>query len=304
MVSCLVIGADGLIGRALMVELKGRRWNVVGTTRRSGGESAGPQLDLARSPLAAFDDPRLARIVMQRPFVFLAAAVTGFTRCAEEPEATRFVNVTNTVAVAEQLVEQGAFVLYLSSTAVFGDWSGVAAETSAPRPASEYGRQKADCESALLGVPERTSSVGAGIAVVRLTKVVHRTGLIGTWVRALADGGEIEAASDLILSPISLRFVMAGLVRVAQTRRSGIYHLSGDGALSYYDFARELAASLEVDPSRVRPVQVRTRPDLVATSNAGAMAMMETSQRIGLAAQPSRSAIRDLLEEEPGPDAR
>jgi len=124
--------------------------------------------------------------------------------------------------------------------------------------------------------------------------------LIGAWVRAIPDGGQIEAATDLILSPISLRFVMAGLVRVAQSRRRGIYHLSGDGSLSYYDFGRELAASLGMDPAKVRPVQVRTRPDAVWASNAGAMAMIETSKRIGLAPQPSLSAIRDLLEAEPG----
>jgi len=59
-----------LIGRALMVELKARRWNVVGTTRRSDRENGKPELDLARSPLAAFDDPRLAQIVVQSRLCF------------------------------------------------------------------------------------------------------------------------------------------------------------------------------------------------------------------------------------------
>lgn len=293
MTSALVIGADGLVGKALVLELERRGWNVVGTTRRTDVAGARPQLDLSRLPPAIADDPALAPILAARPVVFLTAAVTGFSRCAQDPQGTRRINVTNTAALAKQLLECGAFVLYLSSNAVFGDRGGSPTESSAVEPSTEYGRQKADCEAALLalarGAPER-----AGLAVVRLTKVVHDDGLVGEWLRALADDRDIEAATDLFLSPVSLRFVTTGSLRVAEVRRGGIYHLSGERALSYYEFARALAASLGASRSQTKPVQVRGRIDMSTTSNAGAMSMEQTSKRVGIAPQPLSSVLFDL----------
>ena len=293
MTPAIVIGADGLIGQALMAELQRRGWNVVGTTRKAGSPGARPQLDLARVPPRVADDPRLAPTLADKPVVFFTAAVTGFSRCAQDPEGTRRINVSNTAALAKQLLDRGAFVLYLSSNAVFGDRSGCPTEASIREPSSEYGRQKADCEAALLALAEAVSE-GAGVAIVRLTKVVHDAGLIGEWLRALAEDRDIEAATDLVLSPVSLRFVTEGLIRIAETRRSGIYHLSGDRALSYYEFAHELAGSLGAGPAKPKPVEVRGGIDVSTTSNAGAMSMEQTSKCIGLAPQPLRSVILDL----------
>jgi len=293
MSSALVIGADGMIGRALELELDRRGWTVVGTTRKTDSAGARPQLDLARLPRALADDPALAPILAARPVVFFAAAVTGFSRCAQDPEGTRLINVTHTAALTKQLLECGAFVLYLSSNAVFGDRGGSPTESSAVAPSSEYGRQKADCEAALLALA-RGAPEGAGVAIVRLTKVVHDDGLIGEWLRALADDRDIEAATDLFLSPVSLRFVTAGLLRVAEVRRGGIYHLSGERASSYYEFARALAGSLGASRSQTKPVRVRGRIDRSTTSNAGAMSMEQTSKRIGIAPQPLSSVLFDL----------
>ena len=85
---------------------------------------------------------------------------------------------------------------------------------------------------------------------------------------------------------------------MAEGRRSGIYHLSGDRAVSYYGFACEIATTLGVDVARVRPVQVRSATDAAGVSNTGMLAMAEGSHHIGLEPQSSHCAIADLLESE------
>src|SRR4029079_258377 len=116
------------------------------------------------------------------------------------------------------------------------------------------GRQKADAERALLDLAPRTAGKG-GVAILRLTKVVAPTGRVGRWIETLRSGGDVEAADDLRLSPISLGFAARALIRIAEAGRGGVYHLAGESVPRVYECARRLAIALAVDPSPVRPAQ-------------------------------------------------
>src|SRR5688572_12739688 len=134
MPSGLVVGADGLIGRALLAELRAAGWAAAGTTRRAKGQEDLIGFDLTDLPDRLMRDARLERLVVQGPLsVFLLAAATSYERCAKDPIGTRLVNVDHTVELARQLMQREAFAVFPSSSA-------------AVRPATEYGRQKAAAE--------------------------------------------------------------------------------------------------------------------------------------------------------------
>lgn len=88
-------------------------------------------------------------------------------------------------------MEAGGFLVYPSSSAVFGAASG--RYSSPPSAVSEYGRQKADAERVMLSLIVRVPGRGS-VAVVRLTKVIAARGLVGQWMQALKGGGILEAA--------------------------------------------------------------------------------------------------------------
>jgi len=286
----LVVGADGLIGARLLQELRGRGTEAFGTSRRATGKAGDLHLDLSDPPEALLDDPALRSLRTGAPWsVFLAAGVTGLAECANDPTGTRRINVTNLTALASGLVRSGAFVVYPSSSAVFGDDTRTPQETSVPAPRSEYGRQKADAERALLDLAPRAAGRG-GVAILRLTKVVAPTGRIGRWIETLRGGGDVEAADDLRLSPISLGFAARGLIRLADAGRSGVYHLAGDSVLSWYEFARRLAVALAVDPSRIRPARAGIPDASIPTLD-----MSASREYSGLPAQPLDSVLDELI---------
>lgn len=287
----LVIGSDGTIGRALVAELRRSVVAVLGTTRRPGG--AGTQLDLA-DPSPFFSDGVVRALdVAKRPWAaFLVAGIAGYAACEADPESTRLVNVTNTLRIAEQIMRNGAFLVYPSSSAVFGEADGPHTESSPIEPNSEYGRQKADVEQGLLAMA-RERSGSAGAAVVRLAKVVGGEGLVGQWLAALQRGEPVETALDLYLSPISLQFAVGALIQIAQRRATGVYHLAGEVCVSYYEFAKRLAASLGADPALVRPVKIRGS-DATVASGAAALTMPETTRYTTLSPQTLNSVLRDL----------
>lgn len=290
----LVIGANGLIGGELLRRLGNCGWTALGTTHRPSHDRAYLHFDLAESAsgLLSADAVRVLRASGDW-VVFLTAGVNGYRRCAQEPLSTRRVNVTNSSAVAEDVMRAGGFLVYPSSAAVFGDSTDQCGESASPSPNSEYGRQKADAERILLSLISRARVPGGGLAVVRLTKVVAATDFIAKWMQALRTGHVIEAATNRSLSPISLPFAARGLVCIAEARKSGLYHLGGETALSYFELALHLARALGAREDQVRPVTVAA--ESVVPVNSACLDMSETTRRVALLPQSLESAICDLV---------
>lgn len=239
--SWLVVGGDGLIGRALARRLGAEGRAVLATTRRRG--CAGPlrpHLELAQDP-SDWTPPRPVGVA------FLLAAAANQLSCCADPAASRRINVDHTVVLARRLVECGAFVVFTSTNLVFDGAEPHYRTCATPHPTSEYGRQKAEAERELL-------ALGPDVAVVRLTKVLAaEMPLIGGWVEQLKAGRPVEAFTDLICAPMPVDFVAEALARIGARRRGGLFHLSGADEVSYADLARSLARRLGVDSALVRP---------------------------------------------------
>lgn len=237
----LVVGGDGLIGRALARRLEADGRAVLATTRRRG--CAGPlrpHLELAQDP-SGWTPPRPVSVA------FLLAAAANQLSCCADPAASRRINVDHTAALARRLIALGAFVVFTSTNLVFDGEAPRYPVCAEPHPTGEYGRQKAEAERALL-------ALGPQVAVVRLTKVLAaEMPLIGGWVESFKAGRPVEAFTDLICAPMPVGFVAEALARIGAARKGGVYHLSGADEVSYADLARSLARRLGVDSALVRP---------------------------------------------------
>jgi dTDP-4-dehydrorhamnose reductase len=237
----LVVGADGLVGGELFRRFRARG-PTVGTSRRADSEFL--KLDLAEAA-AGWQLPGQVSIA------FLCAAVTSLQSCRENPAASKRVNVTNTVALAEQLVASGGRVVFLSTGLVFDGSQPFWRESDAVNPRCEYGRQKAEAERALV-------ALGANVAVVRLAKVVAPgMPLFLRWAEELRAGRSIRPFSDYVMSPISLTFVAQALGQLAARWTPGFLHVGADADVSYADAAARLAVRLGANANLVQPTTSR-----------------------------------------------
>lgn len=237
----LIVGADGLIGKALVdiLELSGR--TVWQSTRRSD-EKGKLFLDLS------LDSAQW--LIPSPPFdaALICAAVTSLERCRTEPEQSARINVAGTVALAKCLMLNGVFVVFVSSNLVFDGTRPYAKPDDKVSPNTEYGRQKAQAEQELL-------QLGNNVAVVRFSKVVSPDmQLLKNWMDSLRSRREIHPFSDMVLSPVPLQFAARVLQYVAEKHISGITQVSAREDVSYEAVARHLAAKLGADQNLVQPV--------------------------------------------------
>ncbi len=238
LIDALVVGADSVIGSALATELAAAGHNVVGTTRRSAPHSPHAlRLDLSEPP-SKWRLPDAVQIA------YVCAAANSIDQCESDPAGTARLNVEATFELATRLAARRTRVVFLSSGRVFDGRSPRMSPTAKPDPVTEYGRQKATVERALL-------NAGAGHCVVRLTRVVAGWRLLDQWRETLIDGGVVEACDDMAVAPVPLSVVVRGLVRLAERPMTGVFHLSGTQDASYSDVARALARQVGVGNDRI-----------------------------------------------------
>jgi len=285
--SALVIGGDGLIGRALTAELLSSRLKVVSTSRSHNIQNNQIHFDLDVGA-----DNLLGLIKWVPDVVYICAAVTGFAACANNPTATYNTNVTQTVELASHFIQQGSRVVYLSSNAVFDGTRAFEKEISDVSPVSEYGRQKAECEKKLLDVASRFSTQ---CYVVRLTKVVDISlALYSDWINAFELNLPVKAAIDLTFCPISSKYVVDTLKMIGSAKQGGIFHLSGEKDITYFDLANTLM-NIKEKSSKVEQDLIQNRLGLVPSPQHTALSMEHTSKLIGILPQPIESVARDLM---------
>lgn len=183
----------------------------------------------------------------------------------------------------------------MSSNSVFNGNEKLPNENSRLQPSSEYGRQKQAIEGLLADLP---SQVGQhGIAIVRLTKVVSsRIGLVGEWLERLRNGERCVAYNDLIISPLSLNYVISSIMKIINYRRSGIFHLSGESDITYECFLKRFGLHFGLNTTNIigkasSDKEVRVKPKYSTLS------MKYTTRLFDIKPQPLTSVFDDLLVE-------
>lgn len=236
----LVVGMNGTIGSALFSRLRASGAEVWGTTQRR---------QLAAEPNTVYLnllEPASWNLEQTFDVVIFCAGICRMALCEEDPISTRLVNIDATLNLAHRLTDQGSLFVFLSTNQVFSGEIPHVTSDAVYQPQNEYGRQKAEIESLLREhCPQ--------LAIVRLTKVVEpNMALIQNWIQQLQQSQPVQAFTDMMLAPVSLRQVVDVLMKVGEKKLTGIFQVSGAEDISYFDLANYLASHLQCSPSLVR----------------------------------------------------
>lgn len=240
----LIVGAGGQVGTELLSCFPG------------------DEVVAARRADADLTDPGALRRLVQatRPdLVINAAAFTAVDLCETQPELAMAVNATAVGVLAAAAAEQDAHLVTLSTDYVFdGTKDSPHVETDLPNPQSMYGKSKLEGESL----------AGPNATVVRTSWVCSRTApnTALTVLRLLDGDATLRFVDDQFGCPtfaVDLAMVVAELGR---RRHGGIVHVTNQGAVSWFEFVKDIArygghdtarveaiATIDLDPPRQAP---------------------------------------------------
>jgi dTDP-4-dehydrorhamnose reductase len=243
--SLLLVGADSEIGAATVRHLSELDVPYLATTRRRERVRADRLfLDLA----APLDDWRPPEGISAACII---AAVARLQDCDIDPVGSSFINVTQTVALAERLLKEGIPVLFLSSNQVFDGTVPCVPADARLCPISAYGRQKARTEEALA----LHIAAGAPAAILRFAKIVSPgMPLLRRWQSDLAAGKPVAAFADMMLAPTPVGLAAAAVAALMREGARGIFQLTGPRDVSYAELAGFLANKMTADPGCVNKV--------------------------------------------------
>jgi dTDP-4-dehydrorhamnose reductase len=156
--------------------------------------------------------------------------------------------------IAEACDRTGVHLLQVSTDYVFdGTLDRPYHEFDRPNPLGVYGASK------LAG--EREALVlGRAAAIVRTSWVsgAHGSNIVRTILRLLAAGddtpGRLAFVDDQRGCPTFTADLAPMLRRLALDRRGGVHHVTNQGAVSWFQFARAVAETAGHDPDVVRPI--------------------------------------------------
>jgi dTDP-4-dehydrorhamnose reductase len=230
----LITGANGQLGHELVRATIAAGHEVVATSHET--------LDITKK--SDVD----AAITAARPDVVIhAAAWTAVDACESDPEKALLVNGTATKYIADVAHSVGAHVVYISTDYVFdGSKATPYEEGDATNPQSVYGSSKLAGERAL----------GATDSIVRISWVCgfYGANMVKTILR-LAEQPQLKFVDDQIGNPTFADDAAAMIVRLAAEKRPGTWHVTNQGDVSWYEFAREVLIAGGFDPDKVAPIK-------------------------------------------------
>ena len=175
------------------------------------------------------------------------AAFTAVDACESEPDRAFAANALGVRHVAEAARRVGAHVCHISTDYVFdGDKPTPYTEWDVPAPRSVYGQSK------LAGERE----LDADATIVRTSWVCGERGnnMVKTILRLAGERDQLAFVDDQVGHPTFTEDLATIIRKLVVDRRPGLFHVTNQGAVSWYEFARAVLAAAGHDPGRVRPI--------------------------------------------------
>jgi dTDP-4-dehydrorhamnose reductase len=254
-------------------------------------------LDRANLDLADVDAIRATVRALQPQLIVNAAAYTAVDDAEGEPSLAEAINARAPGVLAEEAKRLGALLIHFSTDYVFDGGAATPYDESAQTfPLNVYGRSKLHGEQAI--------GASAAAAIVLRTSWVYASrgrNFFLTIRRLAAERDELRVVADQFgvpnwsraLAEATVRLLDRGVPELASC--AGLYHLSGYGRASWFEFARAIVG--EVERPKVTPITTAEYPTAAARPAYSVLATAKFEHTFGFRLPEWREMLRRCVAE-------
>jgi len=256
--------------------------------------ASSPRLDITDA------DAVHALVAEHKPdVIFNAAAYTAVDKAESDPDTAHLVNTQAVQTLCDAAKSVNARLVQISTDFVFGGSDGHPFDVSAATaPISVYGKTKQEAEQIVVNTLPETGSV------IRTAWVYSSNGnnFVKTMLRFMNERGEVGVIADQIGTPTWARRLAEAMWQSTSREVPGIWHWTGAGACSWYDFAVAIAEEgkacglIERDVT-VNPLRTDQYPTPATRPGYSVLELTKTWEAFDLVAPHWREDLRLMLQE-------
>ena len=253
----LILGISGLTGYKLAKSMSSS-YSTYGTFNTRSVEINNCQA----VKLDVTNDAQLHKIFSEiKPDVVInTTALHNVDYCEDNREQSSMVNTKAILSIYQNSERIGSNLIHLSTDYVFnGNKKFPYGESDQTNPISIYGKSKLEGEKVLENSRHVVirPSVIYGWSPMELANTTSSSGKpmnFALWVLTkLSKKESLRIVTDQYASATLADSLAESILKIAETSKSGLYHISGLSCESRYDFTIKLAEKFGHDPSLILP---------------------------------------------------
>ncbi|MCF0173338.1 MAG: dTDP-4-dehydrorhamnose reductase [Bacteroidales bacterium] len=288
----LVTGANGQLGREMRRASRGSESKFV-----FSDIVCVPGEDTVCLDITNPDEIRSAIERYNIDCIVNCAAYTNVDKAEDEEDTAALLNATAPGYLAAAMARVGGLLIHISTDYVFGGTPVCTPcrETQEGAPLGVYGRTKLQGEKAVI-------DSGCRYAIIRTAWLYSPYGknFVKTMLSLLDTKPALKVVSDQIGSPTCAKDLAGAIMTVLASfaggaEYTGIYHYSNEGICSWYEFACEIAALSNHDPSVISPCTSSEYPSKVTRPAYSVLDKTLIKDTFGIAVPHWKESLRECL---------
>lgn len=261
--------------------------------RFSGGNCGYQSLDIT-------DPDALSRVFVdfEPDVVINCAAMTQVDECEIKRDVCWQVNALAVESLAKSCLVRGTRLVQVSTDFVFDGINGPYKESARPSPLSYYGRSKLAGENYARGAGMDKWSIVRTVLVYGVAENLQRNNFVWWLKDNLESGRTVQIVTDQWRTPTYALDLATGIEKMVRFSKQGVYHLSGRELFSIYEFALEIAKTLDLDASLIQPATAASFSQPAVRPSKSGFIILKAESELGYSPHPVQDSILEMVKEE------